>query len=156
MSYMRQRGLGEYEHTGDWGWEYYPPPYDFLAPSDSVPMPAPILGRRRGPVVAFSSANRGGFPARRPIVAPGVGGCHCGGTCGHCKAGLGLFDSMDFTTWGVGEWATVALGVYLLSSMFGDTRRVARSVSKGRARRKRERSRRAAERVRSASGWSGG
>jgi hypothetical protein len=37
-------GLGEYEKTGNWQWEYYPPPYDFLRPADSVAMPPPVLG----------------------------------------------------------------------------------------------------------------
>jgi hypothetical protein len=35
------------------------------------------------------------------------GTCDCGGVCQH---GLGLFDSMDFTTWGAGEWGIVLLG----------------------------------------------
>ena len=60
----------------------------------------------------------------------GMGCGSCGGNCGRCKQGLGLFDSMDFTTWGLGEWALVGIGAYLVLSIAGDTRRVASSVSR--------------------------
>ena len=98
-------GIGSYDKTGDWTWEYYPPPYDFLAPADSVAMPAPVL--------------------------QGMGGCGCGGSCGGCggrhehKHGMGLFDSMDWTTWGAGEWTAIAVGAYVLMSLVGDTKRTA-------------------------------
>jgi len=52
-----------YVHSGNWSWEFDPPPYDFLAPRDSAPQPAPIL---RG----FGAApeTRIVLPAVRPAV----------------------------------------------------------------------------------------
>ena len=124
---MEQSGIGDYEKTGNWQWEYYPPPYDFLRPADSAPMPPWVLG---GASVVPKS--------------PGLGcggDCGCGGTCGgggHDHAGLGLFDSMDWTTWGAGEWTAMAIGAYVLLSIIGDTRRgVARTKSAGQAFRRR-------------------
>jgi hypothetical protein len=130
MAYMRQGivvpapspftpvhrgGLSSYRRSGDWTWEFYPPPYDFLAPRDSVAMSAPV-------VYSVPGHNRGI-------------GCSCGGHCDSCRssgAGLGLFDSgLDLTQWGIGEWAAVAGGVYLLSKLLGDVKRV-RKVAKRR------------------------
>ena len=124
MAYLTQRGIGAYDPVGDWRWEYYPPPYDFLAPADSHAVPAPIL-----------------FPASAGRTAGrGIGGCGCGGSCGGCGGhshGIGLFDSTDFATWGVAEWSVIAGGVYLLFSLWGDTKRgasrVSRTVSKTRS-----------------------
>jgi hypothetical protein len=112
MAYLRQnglRGLGAYDDIGNWSWLYYPPPYDFLAPADAAPDP--------------------------PISSAGLGGCGCGGSCGGCgghghKHGIGLFDSTDFATWGMGEWATIGVGAYLLFSLIGDTKRVGGRVRK--------------------------
>jgi hypothetical protein len=134
MAYMPQRGFSGYQHTGNWTWEFYPPPYDFLAPGNSRPMP---------PFV---------YPAR------GVGGCGCGGSCGGgCYGGLGLFDSgLDVSQWGLGEWAAVAVGVYVLGSLVGDTRRAGRRAGRAvkssyrsvaRAATKKRRAREAYERV---------
>lgn len=95
-----------YRHTGDWTWEFYPPPYAFLAPCDSSPMPAPVF--------------------YTPPKGLGRCGCGCSGTC-ECAAasGLGLFDSgFDLTQWGIAEWATVGIGLYLATSLFGDVKRV--------------------------------
>lgn len=112
MAYLSQRrmGMGSYDKVGDWGWEFYPPPYDFLAPLDSVPVPAPILYTPGG----------------------GLSGCHCGGGCGgSCAHGMGLFESgLDMTQWGAGEWITAGLGLYLLGSFMGDVGRAKQSVSK--------------------------
>ena len=111
MAYLRQRGIGAYSHSGDWTWEYYPPPYDFLAPADSVAMPAPVVN--------------------------GLGGCHCGGTCGGCGGhshGMGLFDSgLDYSGWGLAEFAVVGAGVYLGVSLISDLFSAGRTV--GRVRR---------------------
>jgi hypothetical protein len=56
------------------------------------------------------------------------------------RVGLGLFDSADFTTWGVGEWGVVAFGLYAVFSIFSTTKRgvgkVRRVTRKSRARRK--------------------
>jgi hypothetical protein len=106
MSYLPQRGFSGYQHTGDWTWEYYPPPYDFLAPRNSAAVP--------------------------PFVYPVRGvGCGCSGSCGGaCHGGLGLFDSgLDISQWGIGEWVAVALGVYLVGSVIGDTRRAGRAAA---------------------------
>jgi hypothetical protein len=46
------------------------------------------------------------------------------------RVGLGLFDSMDFTTWGVGEWGVVIVGAYLVGSLIGDTGRARKSVKR--------------------------
>lgn len=57
-------------------------------------------------------------------------GCVCG--CGHCNDGFGYFDSgMDYTQWGVPEWATVALGAYALISVLFTTSRVTRATVEG-------------------------
>jgi len=125
MAYMRQaslvrrsgvagvypgapHGMGEYDQVGDWSSEFFPPPYDFLADQPAA-IPAPIL---------YTPAGLGNAAA-----------CRCGGTCGHCR-GLGLFDSMDFTTWGWSEWGMVAGGLYLLGSVLGDVGRTKRKISK--------------------------
>lgn len=113
MAYMPQRGLSGYERTGNWTWEFYPPPYDFLAPGNS----RPVL----------------------PFVYPGRGvGCGCGGSCGGaCHGGLGLFDSgLDLSQWGLGEWAAVGIGVYLVTSLMGDAGRAGRKVRRYRAAKK--------------------
>jgi hypothetical protein len=106
---FEQSGIGDYEQTGNWEWEYYPPPYDFLAPPDAAAMPAPILQR-----------------------GVGCGGdhCDCGGACGGHAPGIGLFDSTDFTQWGVAEWGAIAVGAYLVISLFTDASRASRSVKK--------------------------
>lgn len=123
MAYMRQQGLqglGAYDQSGDWTWEFYPPPYDFLAPSDSVPMPAPVL---------YTPEPSG----------PGGLGCACGGSCGHCSSGaggwggLGLFESgMDLNGWGVGEYVAAAgvafLGFKVLGSLFSAGQTVRKTV----------------------------
>jgi hypothetical protein len=118
MAYMRQNpvGLGEYDNVGDWGWEFYPPPYDFLAPRDSKAMPAPVI---------YTPLPRSG--------PSGLGCGSCGGTCGGCSGkGIGLFESgLDFSQWGVGEWGTVAVIGYLTLSLVGDLMSAGRGVRKG-------------------------
>jgi len=59
--------------------------------------------------------------------------------------GLGLFDSgMDLSSWGIGEWAIVGIGLFALFSMFQTGKRGVGSVRKAvgrrrsRARRKKE------------------
>lgn len=110
-----------YAHTGNWTWEFYPPPYDWLAPRRAAPMPAPIL-----------------FPAP---PSRGMSGCGCGGSCGGCGGGhvhgMGLFDSgLDFTGWGVPELAVVALGVYLVGSVLGDAGRARTGIKRAVRRRR--------------------
>ena len=56
----------------------------------------------------------------------------CGGTC----SGLGLFDSMDFTTWSWPEWGVVAFLGYALFAVVSTTKRGAKTL-KRKLRRKR-------------------
>jgi hypothetical protein len=62
----------------------------------------------------------------------GMGGCGCAGLAGcPCSGGLGLFDSgLDFSGWGVPEFAIVALGGYVLLSTVFTTQRATRRVQK--------------------------
>jgi hypothetical protein len=69
--YRPRRGMGDYKNVGNWSWEFYPPPYDFLAPRDSTPQPAPVL-----------------FPR-------GIGGCGCG--CNGAPGGCGGHGVGDIT-----------------------------------------------------------
>lgn len=65
---------------------------------------------------------------------PSKGGCGCGGTCGGCgddhSHGMGLFDSMDPTTWGAGEYIVGGVGAYLAISAFQDVSKAGRAVKK--------------------------
>jgi hypothetical protein len=54
-----------------------------------------------------------------------------------CSHGLGLFDSMDFTSWGMGEWGVVAVGGYLILSLAGDASRGSHRVRRSLRRRRR-------------------
>lgn len=63
-------------------------------------------------------------------------GSNCSGSCGGGLMGLGMFESMDFTTWGLPEWAAIGVGAYLVLSLAGDTRRAATGVRKFRRRRR--------------------
>lgn len=97
-----------YVRSGNWDWEHYPPPFDFLAPRNSAAMPAPVIGVRGS-----------GW---------GMSGCGCGckgsGACGdgdHSHGGLGLFEAgLDYSRWTVAEWGAVAVGGYLVLSLVGD------------------------------------
>lgn len=113
LALWQASGIGAYDHVGDYGWEFFPAPYDFEAPLDSQPIRPPILGMGCG------------------------GSCGCGGTCsdnhglGQGLFNTGLFTSTDPTQWGVGEWATIAAAVYLGSSIFGDAKTAGRKVRSG-------------------------
>jgi hypothetical protein len=106
-------GFGDYEHVGDWSWQFYPFEYAWLAPADSAPQPAPHLK---------------GFGCS--------GGCSCGGKCksgmgqasGPGLFGTGLFTSMDPSTWGWGEWLTGIAVLYVGSSLLGDVSRAGRAT----------------------------
>ncbi len=43
---------------------------------------------------------------------------------------MGLFDSADPTTWGVGEYGVLGLGAYVAVSFFHDTARVGKAVKR--------------------------
>ena len=126
---FEQSGIGNYDRSGDWSWQFYPPPYDFLQPGDSVPMPPPVLG----PGLEYRHGQRSA-----PAVPPK--GCGCGGTCGGCGSGhthglgqgllgTGLFENpTDLSTWGFGEWSVVIVAGYLAVSVFGDTKKATKKV----------------------------
>ena len=100
---MYARGVNGYQDSGDWTWEHWPPPFDKYAPTDSVAQPAPVLGLR------------------------GLGCSSCSGGCGDQglgqTTGTGLFGTGLFiggpSTWGFGEWATVAAGLWVGSKVLG-------------------------------------
>jgi hypothetical protein len=51
------------------------------------------------------------------------GGLGCAGLCCGGNCGLGLFDSgLDYTQWGIGEYAAILGGAYLLFSVFFTTK----------------------------------
>ena len=111
----RSCGFGDYEHVGDWSWEFYPFAYAWLAPQDSVPQPAPRLK---------------GFGCS--------GGCNCGGKCksgmGQASTGLfgtGLFSSSDPSQWGWGEYLAIAAGAYVGISLLGDVKTAGRKAGAG-------------------------
>lgn len=53
------------------------------------------------------------------------------------KRGMGLFDSADWTTWGIAEWAIIAVGAYLVISLFNDIGSGVQTVKRARRRRRR-------------------
>jgi hypothetical protein len=116
MSYVR-RGMGDYENSGDWTWEHWPPPFTQWGPSNPASQPSSVLG--------------GG----------GLGCTSCGGGCGD-PMGLGqatgLFGTSLFagglspSTWGVGEWATVAVGGYIAVKVVSSHPSIQRATKKSR------------------------
>lgn len=127
-------GLGEYERSGNWAYEFFPPPYDFLAP-------------------------RPGSRSEEYNQMRGLGCAGCAGSCG-CSRALGddttststdqvwtdplagalsslsssgfsfyvPFQSTDFSSWGWEEWALIAGGLYMAVSLFQDARSAAGAV----------------------------
>lgn len=67
-----------------------------------------------------------------PTASSGDCGCGCGGGggCGGHDHGMGLFESMDPTTWGAGEWTVASVGSYLAISAFHDAMSAGRVVKK--------------------------
>lgn len=100
------------------------------------------------PTIPCASAKSG-----LPSSLLGLGCPDCGGTCGQSKGllGLGIFDSgLDWTQWGLSEWATIAFGAWALMSMFGSAKRAAGAVgalapTKAGKRKRRKRARAMAE-----------
>lgn len=82
------RGMSGYRNVGgDWSWEFYPPPYDFLAPKNSVPMPAPVILPGGG----LAGYRRAGM--QQGLGCPGNPNCGCGpSACG--KGGLAGIEDM--------------------------------------------------------------
>jgi hypothetical protein len=91
------------------------------------PQVAPLSNSQLAAISSTVAVNSGGMgdyvsPFAFPIpqyLTPGNNrglGCgDCGGTCG-CS-GLGLFDSMDPTEWGAGEYGVLAIGALVLYMM---------------------------------------
>lgn len=105
---MRMRGVGDYDRVANWSWMRNPPPYDFLNRTGVKPAP--------------------NFYAPAKTMGLGCGGsCHCGGKC---SQGMGLFDSLNPTTWGLGEWAIAGVAVFALVKVLGAgmTRRKSRKL----------------------------
>jgi hypothetical protein len=122
-----------------------------LAPADQ-PLPGTQLVQR---VEGNGLASYYGTPTyfATPAGAAGIRGLGCGGDCGcsDCRSGVagwgdgggllntGLFSAgLDYTQWGLGEWAAVFTGAYMVFSTFyttGQATRYARTVP-GRARRR--------------------
>lgn len=86
-----------------------------------------------------------GPPSANPVAgisdAPGLGCVECGGSCGGLGAlsmdgsgllGTGIFGTgvslTDFSTWTYAEMATIALGLYVFTSIINDVRGGARKV----------------------------
>jgi hypothetical protein len=120
MSYKRSRGVSGYANSGDWTWEHWPPPFTQWGPANPSPQPSPYLG--------------GG----------GLGCSSCSGGCGDPMGlgqtsdglfGTGLFESMNPSTWGVGEYVVGGIGVWIVGSAISDVTRVGaatgRAASKG-------------------------
>ena len=87
--YMRN-GLADYQPTGNWSWEFYPPPYDFLAPPRSIPMPGVVMPEDALQPRGFGGCGCGGKCG---------GGCGCGSacSCGGHSSGLGQDETVDPT-----------------------------------------------------------
>lgn len=78
-------------------------------------------------------------PNQSAIVTPpnGWGVGPAPGVVPH-KRGIGLFDSADWTTWGIAEWAIIAVGAYLVISLFNDIGSGVTTVKRARRRRRRK------------------
>ena len=64
----------------------------------------------------------------------GLNGIGCCASCesgGKCESGLGLFDTMDVSTWGWGEWGIVIFGGYMVLSTLMTTTRGVKRVGRG-------------------------
>jgi hypothetical protein len=114
--YLPATGLGAYKGLGDCG---------------CGGACGTCVGQVQGDAIC-KSPGMGAYGTVRSMYGTGYG----------LDAGLGLFDSMDFTTWGVPEWGLIILGGYFLfSGIFtGATgvRRIKKGAKKRRTRRKRE------------------
>lgn len=115
----------------NYSWEFWPPPYNFLAPPSVLAKPGQVQPQDLMQISPTGLGCTGGA-------------CNCGGACkGLGQAGLfgtGLFESLDTSTWGWGEWASIAVGGYLVIKLFLDaqtagaaTKRTYRRVRKSMA-----------------------
>jgi hypothetical protein len=114
-----------YSPTPDYAWLFFPPPYDFLAPPATFPKPGKVALESVFQSMGVSGCN-------------GLGCASCGGTCGDSglgQAGTGLFGTglfvySDPSTWGVGEYAVIAVGGYLAISMVTDAQSAGKATRK--------------------------
>jgi hypothetical protein len=107
------------------------------------PQVAPLSNAQFQAIASTVAVNSGGMgdyvsPFAFPIpqyLTPGNNrglGCgDCGGTCG-CSSGLGLFDTMDPTEWGAGEYGVLAIGALVLYMMTRTVNQVERGYRKTR------------------------
>ena len=95
---MRQ-GVGDYGRVPNYSWMFNPPPFGFLNRKGVKPPPQFIA------------------PSQTMGLGCGGGGCTCGGKCG--GQGMGLFDSLNPTTWGLAEWAIVAGAAFVVVKIVG-------------------------------------
>jgi hypothetical protein len=108
-----------YNETANWSYLFFPPPYNFLAPPASLPAPGVVAPEEV--LQAFGN---------------GLGCSDCGGTCGglgQASTGLfgtGLFASSDPSTWGVGEYLTIAIGGYLVINVVSDAQSVGKTAKR--------------------------
>jgi len=67
-----------------------------------------------------------------PAGQAGIRGLGCGCGCGGQCSGMGLFDTgfTDVASWGIGEWAAIAIGAYVLSSVLFTTKRAAGAIAR--------------------------
>jgi hypothetical protein len=100
-----------YEATKNWSYLFYPPPYNFLAPSPNSRSEDVLQPRGNG------MGCGGGC---------GCAGLGCGGlgqdatTISSGLFGTGLFTSADFSQWTWVEWAAAAAAVYFVGSAISD------------------------------------
>lgn len=113
-----------YQPTINWSYLFYPPPYNFLAPPLTPVSPG---SPEENSIQSMGLSGTGG--------CNGLGCAQCGGTCGMGQTstglfGTGLFQSLDPTTWGVGEWAVIGIGGFLAISAVNTSQTAARGVRK--------------------------
>ena len=110
-----------YSPTQNYSWLFYPPPYNFLAPPRTPVAPG-------SPESSVQSMGLGS-------ACNGLGCASCGGTCGMGQTstglfGTGLFASSDPSTWGVGEYAVIAIGGYLAINVITDAQSAGKATRK--------------------------
>jgi hypothetical protein len=113
-----------YQPTINWSYLFYPPPYNFLAPPLTPVSPG---SPEENSIQSMGLSGTGG--------CNGLGCAQCGGTCGMGQAstglfGTGLFASSDPSTWGVGEYAVIAIGGYLAINLITDAQAAGKATKR--------------------------
>lgn len=128
-----KNGLAGYEslHGGSWAWEYFPPPFDFLAPANSAPMPAPRL----------TAAGFGGFGCPGPACGCNKGVGDLSTLMANVTAGNFSDALMGSDLWpGIPNVIVLGVGGWLLNHLlsdFGKAKKTIRKVSSSAAKRRR-------------------